>query len=309
MRPFVDNVEPHALEHRQAVGKTDRLAQVEKLEAERTGCGFERSIKAHRQRLGCGQARHHLDVGYRFARGEILAVAGGKGVAELAEELVAPRLAQRLDQRLLQIVVPAPRRGDQPRFERTHVDVGNRARGRAHGDHDARQYRFGQIDIEFGARAVELPEQDLLPFLPQLGRVVLAGRIDQTRQEAFERIASHEQPEALPVAQVQYADGGAQQIVFGGLEQLIARIGLQDVDQGLAGMAAGLQAGACDDVGDLAPQQWDLRRIGAVRGRREESQETILAADLALCVEALDGDVVEIAGPVHGRARRRFGHD
>ena len=73
-------------------------------------------------------------------------------------------------------------------------------------------------------------------------------------------------------------------------------------------MATGDQPRARDDVGDLAPQQRNVRRLGAVRGRREQAQKPIFSADLSLGVEALDRDVVEIAWPVDRRARGRLGH-
>ena len=85
--------------------------------------------------------------------------------------------------------------------------------------------------------------------------------------EALERIAPHEQAKALPVAQMQDADRGAQQLVLGDLEQLVARIVVEDVDQRLArrGRRRGRSARA-NHVGDLAPQQRNVGRIGAVGG-------------------------------------------
>ena len=195
------------------------------------------------------------------------------------------------------------------RLELAHVEGRNAARRRAHDDLDARQHRFRQMHVEFGAGAVERLDEDRLPLLAQLGRVVLARRVDEAGKEALERIAPHEQAEALALAEMQDSHRRAQQLVLGDLEQLVARIVLEDVDQRLAGVTARRQPCARDDVGDLAPQQRNVRRLCAVRGRREQAEEAILAADFSLRVEALDRDVVEIAGPVHGRARRRLGHD
>ncbi len=74
-------------------------------------------------------------------------------------------------------------------------------------------------------------------------------------------------------------------------------------------MAAGRQPRARNDIGRLAPEQRDVRRIGAVSRGRVKAEEPVLAGHRALGVETLDGDVVEIARPVHGRARRRLGDD
>ena len=98
-------------------------------------------------------------------------------------------------------------------------------------------------------------------------------------------------------------------IFLGGLEQLVARIVRENVDQRLAGMAAWCQARARNDVGGLAPQQRNVGRVRAVGGRREEAQEAVLADHVALGVEALDRDVVEIARAMHGGSRGGLGDD
>src|SRR2546430_3232300 len=143
------------------------------------------------------------------------------------------------------------------------------------------------MNIEFRAGAAEGLHQDRLPLLPQLGRVILARRVDQTREETLERVATHEQPQPLPLLEVKDRLGDAQQILFGGLEQLVARIAVEYVHQRLPGMAAGRQARALDDVGDLAAKQRNIRGIGAVRGRGEQAEKSMLTAYLAVAVEAL----------------------
>jgi hypothetical protein len=86
--------------HRQAVRQHDGSALPEGLEAKRVRRRFERPVERHADRLGRGQAVHHLDVGNRGAPGEVLAVPGRKRCAEVVEERIAARLARRLDQRL-----------------------------------------------------------------------------------------------------------------------------------------------------------------------------------------------------------------
>src|SRR2546428_9783661 len=101
----------------------------------------------------------------------------------------------------------------------------------------------------------------------------------------------------MPLLEMQDRPRGAEQILFGGLEQLVARIAIEYVHQRLAGVAAGRQAGALDDVGDLAAKQRNIRGIRAVGSRGEQPEKAVLAGDLALGVEPLDRDVVEITGP------------
>src|SRR6266542_3298290 len=148
------------------------------------------------------------------------------------------------------------------------------------------------MDVEFRARAVEGAGQDRLPSLPQLGRIVLARRVDDAGQEATERIAPNEEAKALPVAEMENPRRRAQELVFAGLKELVARIRFEDVPQCLARVAAGRHTRPCDDVRGLAPEQRDFNGIRAVGGRRVEAQEAVLATHFALGIETLDADIV-----------------
>jgi hypothetical protein len=86
------------------------------------------------------------------------------------------------------------------------------------------------------------------------------------------------------------------QIVLACLQQLVARIGLEYVDERLAGVAAGGEPCARDNVGGLVPKQRNVGWLSAVGGRCIKAKEAMLAADLALRVEPLDPDVIESPG-------------
>ncbi len=309
MRMLVEHLQPHVLQHRQAVRERHRRTQMEDLETKHARCRLEGQVKTHAQGLLGGQFRHHFDIGHRRARRDFLAVSRRKRVAELAMQFVAARLARGLDQRVTQVIVPAPRRGHQARLHLAHVEVGNFPGSGAHGDLDARQPGFGQVDVELRAAPVERFGENRLPLLAQFGRVVFAWRVDEARQETLERIAPHEQPEPLALSQMEDRHRRTQQIFLGGLEQLVTRIVRENVDERLAGMAAGCQACARDDFGGLAPEERNVDRVGAVSGRGEEAQEAILAGHVALGVEALDRDVVEIARAMHGGTCGGLGDD
>ena len=165
------------------------------------------------------------------------------------------------------------------------------------------------MNVEFRAGAVEGLRQDRLPLPPQLSRVILARRVDETGEETLEGVAAHEKPQPLPLLEMQDRPRRAQQVLFGGLEQLVARIAVEYVHQRLPGMAAGRQARALDDVGDLATKQRNIRGIRAVGGRGEQPEKAVLAGDLTLAVETLDRDIVEVTGTVHRGARSGLGHD
>ena len=128
-------------------------------------------------------------------------------------------------------------------------------------------------------------------------------------EEALEHVAAHEQPEPLPLAEVQDAHRRGEQLVFADLEQLVARVVVEDVDERLARVAALREARPRDDVRDLPAQHRNVGRLGAVSPRRVQAEKSMLAADLAGGIEALDADVVEIPGAMDGRARVRLRHD
>ena len=81
---------------------------MEELEAQRSRRCLERAIQRHTQGLGIGKLCHHLDIGHGRARRELLAIACGKGSAELTVQRIAACFAQRVDQCVLEVVFPAP---------------------------------------------------------------------------------------------------------------------------------------------------------------------------------------------------------
>ena len=87
------------------------------------------------------------------------------------------------------------------------------------------------------------------------------------------------------------------------LEQLVARIGLEDVAERLAGVARGRETETLDHRRHLVAQERDVARAAAVGERGEKSDEAALADGVALGVVDLHADVVEVARPVHRRVR------
>src|SRR5437763_206961 len=137
---------------------------------------------------------------------------------------------------------------------------------------------------------------------PAVLRVAAIGRHeDETRQEAPEGVAPHEQADALTLAEVEDPHRDLEQLVEGHLEDLVARVVLEDLDERLLVVAPVREGGLREDQVDLAPEDRDLARAGVVRGGRVEAEEAALAGHAALVVEALDANVVEERRPVDGR--------
>ena len=165
-----------------------------------------------------------------------------------------------------------------------------------------RQHRLREANVVVDRRAVESLLQDLLDRLPDLGVEAVARHEDQAREEPSEAVPAEEEADARALAEVEDAHGDLEQVVFRDLEELVARVVLEDLDERLVVVASYWQARPFPHPADLAAQQRDLIRPGAVGRRRVEAQEAALPHDLALLVEALDADVVEVRGPVHRRA-------
>ena len=83
------------------------------------------------------------------------------------------------------------------------------------------------------------------------------------------------------------------------LEELIARIALQHVDQRLAGMVVRIEAGLGNNRFGLRTQIGDLHHRARVGGRGEQADDAQLAGKRAFRRVGLDADVVEIDAAVH----------
>ena len=219
----------------------------------------------------------------------------------MVEQGHASLLAEMLDQGFAQIVLPASRDANQRSLEFANVDFRDARMTQAHHDQDAGQGRLRKMHLELGRYAVVGLGQRCLHAFALVGVVVLAGDVDQAGDEASEGVGADEQADALPLAEAKDPDRIVEELVYGGLEQLVARVLLENRHQRLAGMALGHETGMFDHRRDLASQQRDALWIGVVGGRREQADDPTLAGDLALLVEGLDADVVEITLAVDGR--------
>ena len=240
VRPLVDDPQAHVLEHRQDVGQGNARAGAAELEADQGVVVLERAIERHLEiALAPGDPVDAGEVGDRGARRHLLLIGERDRVAIGAIEPVALLLAVGVDQRVAQQVGPGARGLEQLALELLRIDVPGDAVGRAHDELDAGQDRFRKLRLEVDLGAVERPQQDLLVFAPQHGVPAIARHVDQAGDEAREGVAPDEQPDALALLQMQDLVDGLEQLVVADLEQLVARVGLDDVGQRLAGMAGG----------------------------------------------------------------------
>ena len=112
----------------------------------------------------------------------------------------------------------------EPRFKLARVDVGHRARFRVHDEMNARDRRFRQQRRELDVHAVVRVDEQLRDAPAQVGVVLVARHEHEARHEAVEAVAPHEQARALMFLQPQDAERDVVELVFVGLEQLVARV-------------------------------------------------------------------------------------
>ena len=99
------------------------------------------------------------------------------------------------------------------------------------------------------------------------------------------------------------------QIFGGGLEQLVTRIGLQNLEQVPARVTVGGESAGGQNLVNLGVDDGNAQHRLVVGARCEQPQETLLASDFAFGIEYLDAHVVQMSRTVHRRARVGLGED
>src|SRR6266481_8820197 len=112
--------------------------------------------------------------------------------------------------------------------------------------------------------------------------MALARHIDKAGNVALQRVAADKYGDTLALLQVEDAGYRSEQLVLVGLEQLIARKRVEDVQQSLAVVACRRRSGALDDPADLEPQQRDRAGTTAVGQGRKEAEEDANAGDITV---------------------------
>src|SRR6185437_575736 len=103
-------------------------------------------------------------------------------------------------------------------------------------------------------------EHDLLDALSHLRVVAVARHIYEAGVEAVIGIAPRQQANGAPLVQIHHTAGDPDQVIDACLEELIARVGLQHVEDGLAVVAVRVEPEILDDAIDLARSE--ERRVG-----------------------------------------------
>jgi hypothetical protein len=112
----------------------------------------------------------------------------------------------------------------------------------------------GDLHLGFDVGAAKAPLHDAFDALAYLGVVAVARHEHQAGVEAAITVTPHEQACTAPLVEVDDAAHDGNQLGSGGLEQFVAREGLDDVDHGLGVVALLGQAEVSDTASSLATQ-------------------------------------------------------
>ncbi len=300
--PLVDDLDAHRRQRGQDLRERDRCAAPEDLEPRLAACCVERG---EQRQVGAGLAERLEPAEVERAGGgrEVLLVGLGEGRLEGAGEARTDVLTELGDGGGGEVVAPGTRGVGEPALELGDVDVGNvHALGRVDHEVDPRRRRLAHPHRELDGLTAEAGLEDVGESLADAGVVAVAGQEDQDADIAAVGVAAYEDAQLAAPAGLHDPRGHRGQLVDRRVEQLVARVGLEGVDEGLAGVAVGIEADLVEDVLRALAQQRDPpHRLGVGR-TREEAEEPTLADDLTGLVEHLDADVVEVRRAVHGGA-------
>ena len=234
----------------------------------------------------------------------VLLVGLREALGVRANQAAALLLAVRRDHRRAEVVAPGAGCLGAPAFEVGDVRLADLlALGRAYDEVQPGRERLPHVRGVLDPVPGELLLEDRRDPLAH-GRVVAVARqVDEAGEEPAVDVAAHEQLQLAPLAGVHHLRGDRHQVLDRRLEQLVARVGLEHVHQGLARVAHRVQADGVDHLGGLLAQHRDPSYGLGVGGRGEQPQEPALADDLTLLVELLHAHVVQVHGAVHGRPR------
>lgn len=288
VRALVGDLDAEALEHRQDGGQGDLLTGAVDLEAAFAGAGADGLVQRQREVLvAAAQLLQVHEVGDGGARRVVGLVALGEGTAVAAQQLRGALLAELGVERLVEAVGPGAGGLDEAALDALDVAVGQHgqlgALRDADDEVDAGEDRLGVPGGEVDADAAELLAQDVHQAQPHTGGEAVARQVDQRRVVAPVLVLAQVQPQ--PAAFLEVEDGGDDglELVDRGLEQLVARVGLQDLRQ-VAAVVAGRREAARSSTSATLRRMTGTRRTDSVyaaeenRPRKRRSPTTLPSA-------------------------------
>ena len=238
---FADHLEADVFQYRHAAGKRHRLAVVIDLQRRPFGRLAGVAVIVDGDRLLRTNRRDAAGIEQRLGRGERAAIAFGKPPRDGEQRGVGAGSDRRLAQRIL------PGADDvADRFlDRRLLDLGRPAAGTADDEMDARQAAFGKGRIIGGEAAFEDGLEIGADLLADNRIVAVARHEDDDGDETVELVDAVERPDPGTLDEAEDRLGMLAQRRHRDLEQLVARIAFEHVDQRLAGMVVRDRSPTC----------------------------------------------------------------
>jgi len=239
-------------ESRGSTWERERRTDAVDLQPHLTGAGpdalVEGEVDAVLPRLAVGQGLELAQVDRAGPGRVVLLVSLGEGVRIGAREAAPGLLAVLGEHGRLEVVAPGAGGIGETALEVGYVDLVD-VPARLGADHEmqACRERLAHVRGVLDRLGVELLAQDPGQSLAHGGVVAIARQVDQARDEAAVDVAADEESQLPAFADVHHLRGDRHQLVDRRLEELVARIGLEDIHQGLAGMTHRLEAGLGQD--------------------------------------------------------------
>ena len=212
-----------------------------------------------------------------------------------------------LDQCLAEVVHPGADRLFDPLLDGRHVVLDRLTGDDTNYEMEPGEHRLREARLIVDRNTVKSFHQDALCGETGVGVVALPGKEEQRREEPAESVAPHEEPDLVPLLEMEDPQCRLVQLVRLHLDELVSGKGLQDGEQVLAVVAVGWEARTLDHHRDFAAEQRDTPRVSVVDDRRVQTEESPFPDHLAVRPEPLNTHVVEIGGTVDGGHRVRLG--
>ena len=301
VRPFVHDRDTQVFQQGEHLGEQEGRAGPHEREANLLRCGSERAVQGRDDVPAGFDLEQAGDVAGRHGRRVGIAVVGWERLSEAGQRGKSGVLPELPHQRRAQLVGPVGDDGAQPLL---HVGDERAAHvlPQRNADVQAGQRAHPDQDLVLGAGPAEDLAERFRDALRPIRRVAVPGQVDEARDEPAVVVEALEQPDLAPILQLEDARRDLEQLAGVDLEQLVARVGLQDLAQRPPAVALRREAGPVQHLRGLLPQQRDVQHAVAVDVGVEQAEEPPLPDHPPVAVEPLHPDVGEVVGAADGAA-------
>ena len=307
VRHLLDGAQVEAFEERQGIGQRQGAADIDQAQLHHPGITARWPQEGHggaalgQRLLGQGE------IGQGRAGGGALAIAGREGLGPECHGGSGLRLAARLQQGIGHPVLEAAGHFADQRFQRRSIDPGGVHRVGADDVVDAGQRRVAEGYVKRREAAAMGAGQQFGHLAAQAGVEILSRQPDDGGDETAKGVGAQHHGGARHQGEVQRAAGAVQDFGLAGLEQLIARPGVEDIAQRPAVMAVGGHARGLQHPLHLRSQHGDGARVAVIGGGGEEAEEEADAEHAAIFGKDPHRDHIGMLGAVDGAAHIRLG--